>query len=53
MDDEDEDNVGCVLMMKTAGLMAGVMMLLMQMLTRLVIISLKLAAEVKSIPQTW
>lgn len=40
-----------VLVMKSKGPVAGVMMLLMQMLMRPVIISLKLAAEVKSIPQ--
>lgn len=40
-----------VLMIKTICLMAGSMMPLMQMLMRAAIMSLKLAAEVKSIPQ--
>lgn len=50
MDDEDEDKMA-VLMMKTVCLMAGSMTLLMQMLMRAMIISLELAAEVKSITQ--
>lgn len=46
MDDENEDNDGCAV--GEDCMPDGVMMLLMQMLMRAVIISVKLAVEVKS-----